>query len=154
MDALAELRPVSNAYATLPIAEAFDWSGVARQLGPGEWYMVAFRSIRRVDADEERLSDYDERAHVEASTAPGFVYYFKGPSAPDRSCLSFCLWTGRVQARAAAGQPQHVEAVTLLNEMYESYNLEFVRVTGADGQSLRFEPYDRPVLDDPVERAA
>ena len=38
--------------------------------------------------------------------------------------------------------------------MYESYTLEFVRVTGAAGQ-LHFEPYDRPVVDDPVtDRAA
>jgi hypothetical protein len=155
MDALAALVPVSDAYATLPVADAFDWSGVARQLGVGEWYMVAFRSIRRADADEERLSEFDERAHLEASTAPGFVYYFKGPAAPDRTCLSFCLWTSRSEARAASGRPNHVEAVSLLNEMYESYNLEFVRVTGRDGQSLRFEPYDRPVVDDPLaERAA
>jgi hypothetical protein len=155
MDALAALAPVSAAYATLPMSEAFDWSGVADQLGTGEWYMVAFRSIRRIDADEERLTEFDERAHVEASTAPGFVFYFKGPAAPDRTCLSFCLWTGRIEARAAAGGPSHVEAVSLLDEMYESYMLEFLRVSGRVGQPLRFEPYDRPVLDDPVtERAA
>ena len=155
MDALAALVPVSDAYATLPVAEAFDWSDVARQLGTGEWYMVAFRSIRRVDADVERLNEFDDRAHLEASTAPGFVHYFKGPAASDRTCLSFCLWTGRPEARAAAGRPNHVEAVSLLNEMYESYNLEFVRVTGRVGLPLRFEPYDRPVVDDPVtERAA
>jgi len=155
MDALAALGPVSDAYATLPVAEAFDWSGVAHQLGTGEWYMVAFRSVRRIDADEERLNEYDERAHVEASSAPGFVHYFKGPAAPDRTCLSFCLWTGRPEARAASGRPNHVEAVSLLDEMYESYMLEFLRVTGRAGQPLRFEPYDRPVLDDPLtERAA
>jgi hypothetical protein len=155
MDALAALAPVSDAYATLPVAAAFDWSDVARQLGSGEWYMVAFRSIRRIDADEERLTAFDERAHIEASTAPGFVHYFKGPAASDRTCLSFCLWTGRTEARASAGQPSHVEAVSLLDEMYESYMLEFLRVTGRVGQPLRFEPYDRPVLDDPVaERAA
>jgi hypothetical protein len=155
MDALAALAPVSDAYATLPISEAFDWRGAAGQLGTGEWYMVAFRSIRRIDADEERLTEFDERAHVEASTAPGFVHYFKGPAAPDRTCLSFCLWTGRPEARAASGRPSHVEAVSLLDEMYESYMLEFLRVTGRVGQPLRFEPYDRLVLDDPVtERAA
>jgi hypothetical protein len=155
MDALVALEPISDAYARLPVAEAFDWSGVARQLGSGEWYMVAFRSVRRIDADEERLTEFDERAHLEAATAPGFVYYFKGPAAPDRTCLSFCLWTGRSEARASAGGPSHVEAVSLLNEMYESYMLEFVRVTGRVGQPLRFEPYDRPVVDDPVtERAA
>jgi hypothetical protein len=154
MDALVALEPISDAYATLPVAEAFDWSGVARQLGSGEWYMVAFRSIRRIDADEERLTEFDERAHLEAARAPGFVHYFKGPAASDRSCLSFCLWTGRHDARAAAGGPCHVEAVWLLDEMYESYMLEFLRVTGRVGQPLRFEPYDRPVVDDPVSDQA
>ena len=155
MDALAALTPVSDAYATLPIEAAFDWTDVAAQLGDGEWYMVAFRSVRRVGCDDARLCEYDERAHLDAAGAPGFVHYFKGPAAPDRTCLSFCLWTSRIEARAAAGKPDHVEAVSLLNEMYQSYNLEFVRVTGRAGQALRFEPYDRPVRDDPVtERAA
>ena len=65
-----------------------------------------------------RLNEFDARAHAEAASAPGFVYYFKGPSAPDGSCLSFCLWTGRTEARAAAGRPDHVEAVALVDEMY------------------------------------
>ena len=154
MDALADLQPISDAYATLPVAEAFDWSGVARQLGSGEWYMVAFRSVRRIDADEDRLTEFDERAHLEAATAPGFVHYFKGPAAADRSCLSFCLWTSRAEARAAAGGPSHVEAVTLLDDMYESYMLEFLHVTGRAGQPLWFEPYDRPIVDDPVTEQA
>ena len=155
MDAFARLEPISDAYASMPIAFAFDWTDVAAHLGDGEWYMVAFRSIRRIDANDARLCAYDERAHLEAAAAPGFVFYFRGPAASDRSCLSFCLWDSRTEARAAAGRPNHVEAVSLLNEMYESYNLEFVRVTGHAGQPLRFEPYDRPVVDDPVtERAA
>lgn len=154
MDALAALVPVSDGYAALPVADAFDWADVARQLGDGEWYLVAFRSVRRLDADEARLTEYDERAHLEAATSPGFVHYFKGPTSPDRTCMSFCIWTSRAEARAASGRPDHLEAVSLLGEMYESYMLEFLRVTGSAGR-LRFEPYDLPVLDDPVtDRAA
>ena len=144
MDAFETLAPVSEAYATLPVAAAFDWTDVATQLGDGEWYLVVFRSIRRIDADERRLAEYDDRAHHEAESAPGFVHYFKGPAASDRSCLSFCLWTSRAEARAAAGRPNHVEAVTVLNEMYDAYALEFQRVTGRAGQPLQFEPYDAP----------
>ena len=77
MDALAALKPISDAYATLPIEAAFDWTDVAAQLGAGEWYMVAFRSIRRFGCDDARLCDYDERAHLEAAAAPGFE-----PSTP------------------------------------------------------------------------
>jgi hypothetical protein len=142
MDAFAALAPVSEAYASLPIAEAFDWSRVGRKLGTGEWYLVAFRSIRRADADETRLAAFDDRAHREAQASPGFVHYFKGPAAADRSCLSFCLWTSRAEARAAAGRPAHVEAVSVIGEMYERYTLEFLRVTGRAGAPLQFEPYD------------
>lgn len=142
MDALAALAPVSEAYATLPVADAFDWTDAARALGTGEWYLVAFRSTRRPGADEERLTAHDDRAHLEAEGAPGFVHYFKGPASADGTCLSFCLWTSRAEARAASGRPHHVEAVSLIAEMYERYTLEFLRVTGRAGEPLRFEPYD------------
>jgi hypothetical protein len=64
------------------------------------------------------------------------------------------MWTSRAEARAAAGRPDHVTAVSVLNEMYERYTLEFVRVTGAPGTPLRFEPYDTPAVDPETSRAA
>lgn len=143
MDALPLLAPVSADYASLPVAEAFNWHEAATDLGDGEWYLVAFRSIRKPTADEARLNDFDERAHLEASAARGFVHYFKGPAASDGSCLSFCLWQTRADARAAAGRPDHVRAVSLIEEMYERYTLEFQRVTRLAGGALAFEPYDR-----------
>jgi hypothetical protein len=154
VDALVALTPCSDRYAVLPISDAFDWTEVGNQLGDGEWYLVAFRSVRRPDSDEARLAEYDERAHLEAAASPGFVHYFKGPTCSDRTCMSFCLWTSRSEARAASGGPRHVEAVSLLGEMYERYTLEFLRVTGRAGR-LSFEPYDPPLSDDPVtDRAA
>jgi hypothetical protein len=150
MDAFAALAPVSEAYAHLPVAEAFDWSRVGRQLGTGEWYLVAFRSIRRLDANEVRLAEFDERAHQEAQSSPGFVHYFKGPAEADRSCLSFCLWTSRAEARAASGRPAHIEAISVINEMYERYTLEFLRVTGRKGSPLQFEPYGVVAAADPA----
>lgn len=144
MDAFAALEPVNDAYARLPVEEAFDWRDAAGALPPGgEWYLVAFRSVRRADADETRLCEFDERAHQEAASSPGFVHYFKGPTSTDGSCLSFCLWDSRADARAASGRPAHREAVTLIREMYERYTLEFLRVRHPDGSSgLAFEPYD------------
>ena len=140
---LQALAPVSDEYATRPIATAFNWQEASTDLGAGEWYLVAFRSIRRAEADEERLTLFDELAHQEAATSPGFVHYFKGPRASDGSCLSFCLWHTRADARVAAGRPDHVRAVSLIDEMYESYTLEFHRVArDADGP-LTFESYDR-----------
>ena len=143
MDTLHGLVPTSAEYATRPIAAAFNWQDASAQLGDGDWYLVAFRSIRRADADEDRLALFDELAHQEAATSPGFVHYFKGPRAMDGSCLSFCLWRTRADARAAAGRPDHVRAVSLIDEMYESYTLEFHRVVRASAGLLTFEPYDR-----------
>ncbi len=153
MDALAALAPVAEDYATRPVAEAFDWTAVSRQLVEGEWYMVVFRSIRRADADVARLTEFDDRAHHEAEGAPGFVHYFKGPAASDRSCLSFCLWASRADARAASARPDHRAAVSILGEMYEAYTLEFLRVTGEAGQPLRFEPFDASPAPMPAEPA-
>jgi hypothetical protein len=46
----------------------------------------------------------------------------------------------------ASGLPAHREAVLLIEEMYERYTLEFVRVSHAaateSGRTLAFEPYD------------
>jgi hypothetical protein len=140
MDALPRLAPVSGGYATLPIAEAFNWADGATELGEGTWYLVAFRSIRRSGADEERLAAYDEFAHVEAAAAPGFVHYLKGPAADDGSCLSFCLWNSRDEARAAARRPAHIRAVSLLDEMYAQYRLEFHMVRRTADGTMSFEP--------------
>ncbi len=152
MDALAALRPVSDAYATLPIAQAFDWAVAGADLPVGEWYLVAFRSTRRPGADEARLHHYDEMAHHEAAGAAGFLVYFQGPVGIAGSCLSFCMWDSRPHARTAAGGPAHLEAVSLLDEMYQSYTLEFWRVRRTSpGAALAFEPYDAVPADPRVE---
>lgn len=136
------LAPVSHQYAVLPVAEAFTWDDCLADVLPGEWYMVAFRSIRRVDADEARLTANDDWAHNEAMQAPGFVHYFKGPTNDRGECLSFCLWTSRLEARAAAGRPAHVQAAALTFETYAQYSLEFHRVRRLEPGGFTFEPYD------------
>jgi hypothetical protein len=138
------LQPVSDRYAHLPVELAFTWADCLDLVGPGEWYMVAFRSVRRPDADEARLCEYDDWAHEEAMSAPGFVHYFKGPTSGDGTCMSFCLWTDRVAARAASGRPRHAEAASLALEMYARYDLEFHRVTKGAGGAFLFAPYDQP----------
>lgn len=142
VDALHALAPISDAYATLPIADAFDWRRAGEDLGVGEWYMVAFRSVRRPDADERMLTEFDERAHAEAAASDGYVHYFKGPLGADGSCLSFCIWSSRAHARAAAGKPLHAEAASLVGQMYERYTLEFLRLRREANGPLTFEPYD------------
>ena len=138
------LAPVSDRYASLPVADAFDWAACADQVDPGEWYLVAFRSVRRPGVDEDRLTAYDDWAHHEAMGAPGFVHYFKGPTTNDGRCMSFCLWNSRTEARASAGRPAHTQAAALTHEAYQSYTLEFHRVRRLAGAGFTFEPYDAP----------
>jgi hypothetical protein len=150
------LLPVSDRYASLSVAEAYTWDEVAPDVDPGEWYMVAFRSVRRPGADEARLTAYDDWAHLEASTAPGFVHYFKGPTTADGRCMSFCLWDSRAEARAAAGRPAHTQAAALTHEAYAEYTLEFHRVRRLAGGGFTFEPYDavhaEPAIEPPTVR--
>jgi hypothetical protein len=138
------LLPVSDRYAHLPVELAFTWGDCLDGVDAGEWYMVAFRSVRRPDADEARLCEYDDWAHEEAMSATGFVHYFKGPTSADGTCMSFCLWSDRAAARSAAGRPRHAQAAALALEMYARYDLEFHRVTKDTDGSFAFEPYDRP----------
>lgn len=135
------LVPVSDRYATLPVADAFTWQACERDVNDGEWYMVAFRSVRRPDVDETRLTAHDDWAHTEALGAPGFVHYYRGPTQADGGCMSFCLWDSRAEARAASGRPAHTQAAALTHEAYSSYTLEFHRVRRSRA-GFAFEPYD------------
>lgn len=119
------LAPVSPAYVTMPIMEAFNWSECARAVGPGEWYLVAFRSARTESAADSLLTELDDRAHAEAMRSPGFIHYFPGTMNRSRECLSFCLWDSRDHAQAAAARPAHQAAVVHADEMYDSYTLEY-----------------------------
>lgn len=149
------LVPVSDRYARLPVAQAFNWADCAADVPPGEWYMVAFRSTRRAGLDVAKLTTHDDRAHAEATTSPGFVHYLKGPANDAGECLSFCLWTSRTEAREASGRPAHTEAAALTHEAYAAYTLEFLRVrrlAGAGG--FTFEPYDAVVIEPAPEPPA
>lgn len=140
----ARLAPASPTYATQAVEEAFNWAECARDADAGEWYVVAFRSVRRETADDDRLEEYDRRALREARRYPGFVQYFKGHPTARRECLSFCIWETRDQARAAARGRAHGEAVGLVREMYEVYTLEFWRLIKRDRlTAFEFEPLGR-----------
>ena len=147
----AKLVPVSDRYATLSVAEAFTWDACRADIPPTGWYMVAFRSIRRPDADEARLTAYDDWAHTEAMQAPGFVHYLKGPADVHGQCMSFCLWTSRQEARAAAGLPAHVRAAAITFESYAHYSLEFHQVRRTADGGLTFEPYDQVSAETPPD---
>ena len=145
------------------MADAFTWDACGDRVKTGEWYMVAFRSVRRAGVDEERLTAYDDWAHHEAMKAPGFVHYYKGPTMADGRCMSFCLWDSRADARESAGRPAHTQAAALTHEAYAAYTLEFHRVRRLADAGFTFEPYDkvsgrqaraRPAVASPAPRLA
>ena len=151
MDAFAALAPGLRGLRDLPVAEAFDWSRrrpPARRRASGTWSCSAPSAASTPTRSGWPNSTIGPITRPQSS--PGFVHYFKGPAEADRSCLSFCLWTSRAEARAASGRPAHIEAVSVINEMYERYTLEFLRVTGRAGSPLQFEPYDAAPAADPA----
>lgn len=122
--ALAQLEPRTPDYALQPLLDGFTWSESLAALDSFQWYVVVFRSVRSDAADNAVLTWYDDRAHEEAETSPGFLHYFKGCLNERRECLSFCVWESQSSALEAARRSHHREAVTLVDTMYSSYRLE------------------------------
>ncbi len=140
----APYRPIveiNARYSRLPIAEGFNWDTAFAEIAGGEWYLVAFRSKHRADADDAYLTWLDERASRAASRYPGFMYYFIGTPRADGCCLSFCRWRSRPDAVAAAADPEHREAMVNGLPFFEHYLLERYRVL-KQGGALSFLPLD------------
>src|SRR6476620_11192833 len=72
------LVPLDASYARLPIAQAFNWSECLASVEHGEWYVVSFRSVRRLGSDDALLEEFDRRAFAEASGHSGLSCYFIG----------------------------------------------------------------------------
>lgn len=74
--ALPYLHTITNEYAHVPLLNAFNWDEVAGRLGideEGDWFIVAFRSVRSVQANNKQLYDADARAHEEAKRSGGLL---------------------------------------------------------------------------------
>lgn len=83
-EALVEMRPLRDDYATAPYAETFNWDEVVdkvRQLAAvrglvfkeTSWYIVAFRSQYKPTTDHPDLGILDKAAHAEAMASGGFL---------------------------------------------------------------------------------
>ena len=119
------LRPRTPSYRTAPLLEGFNWSDCVGDLPTGEWYMVAFRSIRRDLGENLTLEMYDYGAYIEAQRrGSGLVFYFRGTPNDRRECLSFCIWMNREEAMRAAQRPLHEAAKRVVDDTYEWYSLE------------------------------
>jgi hypothetical protein len=141
--ALDGLRPTREDYAVAPILESFNWAECLGSVEDADWYMVAFRSVRSLDADDRLLYELDALAHEEAIAHTGLLHYFGGELDADRRCVSFCVWEDRTRAAEAAGLPRHKDAIGAAVSMYDSYVLERYRIT-THGGKFAIEEIERP----------
>ena len=129
-------------YAVEPVEQAFNWGESLAAVERGQWYVVAFRSVRRLDSDDALLDELDERALAEAFGYSGLLHYFRGEMDSEHRCLSMCVWEDRMRAREAAKLPKHTEAIAIAGASYASYVLERYRLTKRDGsvELVEIEP--------------
>jgi hypothetical protein len=136
-EACQRISPTHPDYATLPIEDGFDWSSLSR-CPFDSLYLIAFRSLRRPEADLDLLREHDDRAFEEALISGGLLRYFKGQANERGECLSFCLWETREQAIKAAEAPKHRSAAGISAQMYTSYILDRYWLKKAE-ENLVFE---------------
>jgi hypothetical protein len=140
--ACQQICPMYSDYATWPIQDGFSWSSSLLGCAFERLYLIAFRSVRRPDADLDLLREHDDRAYEKALESGGLLRYFKGEANERGECLSFCLWETRRQAIEAAGAASHQSAAEISVLIYVSYMLErywLKKVVSARGERLIFE---------------
>lgn len=74
--ALPHFHVITNDYVHVAVRDAFNWDEVAKLLGEesaGDWFIVAFRSVRKADADSKALYEADAKAHREAIHSGGLL---------------------------------------------------------------------------------
>ncbi len=139
----AQPVPTRPDYMIQPIDQGFNWHESFQEIDAGSWYLVAFRSKHRPNADEALLTALDNAASESARDLPGFLHYFIGTPFHSGECLSFCLWNSQQEAAFASAQPAHREAVMKGIAFYEYYTLERYNVLKQDS-AISFERLPSP----------
>ncbi|KAG6378209.1 hypothetical protein JVT61DRAFT_13907 [Boletus reticuloceps] len=134
--ALHNFHPLSEDYAGLPYALAFNWSELdLPEDDEREWYAVVFRSRRKQGSDSSPLYEADRKAHEEAVSNGGLIMYWYGIPNPDTGMnLATCIWQSRKHAIAANSRPHHIRAMKLAAVSYEIYALERYRLSKVKGE--------------------
>ncbi|EIN11983.1 hypothetical protein PUNSTDRAFT_111968 [Punctularia strigosozonata HHB-11173 SS5] len=134
--ALHSFCPVTSEYASVPYADAFNWSNLELDVElEREWYCVVFRSKRRAGSDAGPLYEADKQAHEEAVQNGGLIMYWYGTPHPITGVnLATCIWQSRKHAVAANSRPHHIRAMKLAAQSYELYDLERYRLKKIAGQ--------------------
>ncbi|KAI8074495.1 hypothetical protein BC940DRAFT_249211 [Gongronella butleri] len=135
LDVLDQFHVVTDNYAHADIESAFNWDEVAAELvdWEGDWFIVAFRSVRKAQADNQLLFEADAKAQEEAIHSGGLLKYWYGDLNHHRECLAMCIWINREYALKATHKPLHLQAARLAGEMYDTYRLERYTLTKKKG---------------------
>ncbi|SAM07813.1 hypothetical protein [Absidia glauca] len=138
LDVLPNLHVITDDYVHESVEKAFNWNQVAAKLKDweGDWFIVAFRSVRKSTANDSLLYDADARAQEEAIHSGGLLKYWFGDLNQHRECLAMCIWINRDYALKATHKPLHLEAAKLAGQMYDTYTLERYRLIKKAGESV------------------
>ncbi|KAI5067600.1 hypothetical protein GOP47_0018128 [Adiantum capillus-veneris] len=124
---------VYSAPLTAPLFLCFNWNEVFEKYGftdqTSSFHVVAFRSVRKRDTDENALTRINNVALEEARKSGGLVRYWAGRPNAQRQCLEASVWESRAAAERAARRPAYAEAMKEAATLYESYTLERYSIT-------------------------
>jgi heme-degrading monooxygenase HmoA len=142
-----QINPVHARFRELEVPEAFSWQAGVQETALSGLYAVAFRSQRNLTAGAAKITcllELDYEAFEEAKLMPGFITYWHDDDlSAEGHGLSFCLWDSKTDAKNAAQQPKHHDAVLYARgegrEVYHSYDIETFNIYRFAGGSVIFE---------------
>ncbi|CAO3643612.1 unnamed protein product [Cunninghamella blakesleeana] len=137
LDHLNKLHVITDDYVHQSVETSFNWDQLAYDLKDheGDWFIVAFRSVRKASADNDLLFKADAQAQEEAIHSGGLLKYWYGDLNQHRECLAMCIWINRDFALKATHKPLHLKAAKLASEMYDSYVLERYNLVKKKGET-------------------
>ena len=120
-EALHDFRPVSEEYAHSRYREAFNWTDLRLPASiEREWFVIAFRSQRKLSVASVDLYEADRQAHEEAVGSGGLLLYWYGCVNLDGANLATCIWRSRAAALKSVQGPKHIVAMSLAAGKYAS----------------------------------
>lgn len=137
---------VSSSPLTAPLFLCFNWNDVFEKQGFTEtahFYVVAFRSVRKREADEQVLNRANGTAHEEAKKSGGLIRYWPGRSNQERQCFEMSIWESKAAADKAAALPAYAEAMRVAAQLYDSYTLERYSLTATVDNLPAFKLIDK-----------
>lgn len=121
-----KIVPTGYDFRDKVLPQAFTWSEGIQRTPESGLYVVAFRSLRNLEAGRDkiqRLLDLDKEAFEEAKGMSGFRTYWHDDELDKKGRgLSFCVWDTLEDAKRSGSMPRHLDAVNyVMNEGSDVY---------------------------------